>query len=52
MSLETGRRDYFLPAQALYRKHGFVECAAFGDYRPDRNSLFMTVVLAGAAGQA
>jgi putative acetyltransferase len=49
LSLETGSSDYFHPAQALYRKHGFVECAPFGDYQPDRNSIFMTLDLRGAA---
>ena len=32
LSLETGSWDYFQPARALYRKHGFVECAPFGRY--------------------
>jgi len=45
LSLETGSWDYFRPAQALYRSRGFAECAPFGDYRPDRNSIFMTLVL-------
>jgi len=45
LSLETGSWDYFRPAQALYRAHGFVECAPYGDYRPDRNSIFMTLDL-------
>ena len=45
LSLETGSWDYFLPAQALYRSHGFVECPPFGEYRADPNSVFMTVVL-------
>jgi len=40
LSLETGSWDYFQPAQALYERHGFVECAPFDTYRPDRNSLF------------
>ncbi len=43
LSLETGSWDYFRPAQALYRKYGFVECAPFGDYQPDLNSIFMTL---------
>ena len=47
LSLETGSWDYFLPAHALYRKHGFVECQPFGDYAPDPNSLFMTLDLDG-----
>ncbi|HEX3430380.1 MAG TPA: GNAT family N-acetyltransferase [Rhizomicrobium sp.] len=45
LSLETGSWDYFRAAQALYKNHGFVECAPFGDYRPDRNSIFMTLEL-------
>ena len=46
LSLETGSWDYFLPAHALYRKHGFIECQPFGDYAPDPNSIFMTLDLA------
>ncbi|NOT43324.1 MAG: GNAT family N-acetyltransferase [Acidobacteria bacterium] len=42
LSLETGSWDFFIPARALYRKHGFVECPPFGDYVPDPNSVFMT----------
>ena len=45
LSLETGAWDYFRPAQALYASRGFVECLPFGDYRPDPNSVFMTVSL-------
>jgi putative acetyltransferase len=45
LSLETGSWDYFLPARALYRRHGFVECPPFGDYVPDPNSVFMTLDL-------
>jgi putative acetyltransferase len=45
LSLETGSWDYFLPARALYLKHGFVECAPFADYRPDPNSVFMSLDL-------
>ncbi|HLY04960.1 MAG TPA: GNAT family N-acetyltransferase [Rhizomicrobium sp.] len=48
LSLETGSWDYFRPAQALYRDRGFVECAPYGDYRPDRNSIFMTLELQGS----
>jgi putative acetyltransferase len=43
LSLETGSWDYFKPAQALYRSHGFVECAPFADYVLDPNSVFMTL---------
>ncbi len=42
LSLETGSWAYFDPARALYAKHGFVECAPFGDYVLDPNSVFMT----------
>ena len=42
LSLETGSMPYFSPAHALYRKFGFKECAPFGGYREDPNSLFMT----------
>jgi len=49
LSLETGSRDYFRPAHALYRKYGFVECAPLGDYQPDRNSIFMTLDIGPSA---
>jgi putative acetyltransferase len=45
LSLETGSWEYFRPALALYRRHGFVECAPFADYLPDPNSVFMTLDL-------
>ena len=47
LSLETGSWDYFRPAQALYRSHGFVECPPFADYVLDPNSVFMTLDLSG-----
>ena len=47
LSLETGSWAYFLPARALYARHGFVECGPFGDYREDPNSVFMTLELRG-----
>jgi putative acetyltransferase len=43
VSLETGSWPYFEPARAFYRKHGFMECAAFGDHVADTNSTFMTL---------
>jgi putative acetyltransferase len=46
VSLETGAWPYFAPARALYARHGFTECPPFGDYRPDPNSVFMTLPLA------
>ena len=45
LSLETGSWDYFRPAVALYRRHGFVECQPFADYVADPNSIFMTLDL-------
>jgi len=45
VSLETGSWDYFAPARALYRRHGFIDCSPFADYRPDPNSVFMTLEL-------
>lgn len=45
LSLETGSREYFRPAHALYRSHGFVDCPPFADYMPDPNSLFLTLDL-------
>ncbi|RDW11942.1 GNAT family N-acetyltransferase [Paracoccus thiocyanatus] len=47
LSLETGVQPTFIAARALYARAGFVECAAFGDYRPDPNSVFMTIDLPG-----
>jgi len=45
LSLETGTREAFNPARALYGAHGFVECGPFGDYQPDPLSVFMTMEL-------
>lgn len=45
VSLETGRTEAFLPAISLYRKHGFAECEAFGDYVSDDFSQCMTLAL-------
>jgi putative acetyltransferase len=45
LSLETGSWDYFQPAVALYRKHGFVECQPFADYVQDPNSVFLALDL-------
>jgi putative acetyltransferase len=45
LSLETGSFGYFEAARTLYRKHGFVDCPPFGDYKPDPNSSFLTLDL-------
>jgi putative acetyltransferase len=39
LRLETGIHN--TEALALYRRSGFMECAAFGDYAPDPLSVFM-----------
>jgi len=46
LSLETGTPEAFRPARRLYARHGFVECAPFGDYVVDPYSVFMTLALA------
>ncbi len=45
LSLETGVFSFFAPAHELYKRHGFQPCEAFGSYRPDPRSLFMTLEL-------
>jgi putative acetyltransferase len=45
LSLETGTKDYFRAARALYARHGFRECAPFHRYVPDPNSVFMMLDL-------
>lgn len=46
LSLETGVQPGFLAARTLYTREGFSECPPFGSYRPDPNSVFMTMALA------
>jgi putative acetyltransferase len=48
LGLETGRPAAYAPAQALYRKHGFVECEDFGDYIGDDFSVCMSRTLPAA----
>lgn len=45
LGLETGRPDAYIPAQTLYRKHGFTDCADFGDYIGDEFSICMSRTL-------
>ena len=45
LSLETGSWDYFVPARALYARHGFVVCGPFADYVLDPNSVYMSLDL-------
>lgn len=49
LSLETGSMAFFEPARRLYASFGFVACPPFGDYKPDPNSVFMTMQLAERA---
>ncbi|WP_347310711.1 GNAT family N-acetyltransferase [Defluviimonas sp. SAOS-178_SWC] len=46
ISLETGVQPGFTAARGLYARAGFVECGPFEGYRPDPNSVFMTLDLA------
>jgi putative acetyltransferase len=41
LSLETGRGPAFEPALALYRRHGFCNGEAFGDYAPSAFNQFL-----------
>jgi len=45
LSLESGASHTFYPAHTLYKKMGFELCDAFGSYKEDPNSIFMTMVL-------
>ena len=45
LGLETGRPAAYLPAQSLYRKHGFTDCEDFGDYVGDEFSMCMSRAL-------
>jgi putative acetyltransferase len=49
LSLETGSMDAFKPAQKLYESFGFMYCDPFGPYRPDPNSVFMTLEMGSNA---
>ncbi len=43
LSLETGSMPFFAPARRLYQRCGFEVCGPFDSYRPDPNSVFMTM---------
>jgi len=45
LGLETGRPAAYIPAQNLYRKHGFAPCEDFGDYVGDDFSMCMSRAL-------
>jgi putative acetyltransferase len=42
VSLETGTKKAFLPAQKLYENVGFKVCPPFDNYKEDPYSMFMT----------
>jgi len=48
LSLQTGSWDFFKPAVALYKRHGFVECPPFAGYVEDPNSIFLSLDLDAA----
>jgi putative acetyltransferase len=48
--LETGALEFFAPARRLYSKYGFTQCEPFASYRPDPNSVFMTLGLPAISG--
>lgn len=43
--LETGVTDAYLPARALYEKHGFAPCAPFADYKASEHNWYMKLSL-------
>lgn len=45
LSLETGSMPFFEPARRLYASFGFRACEPFADYRPDPNSVFLSLDL-------
>ena len=45
LSLETGNAAMFGPANAMYEKAGFIDCAAFGGYPESAHNRFMTMLL-------
>ena len=51
LSLETGSWEYFSPARAFYRSHGFTECPPFADYVLDPNSVFMSLDLSKSCSE-
>lgn len=48
--LETGAQEFFTPARRLHNKYGFTQCEPFADYRPDHNSVCMTLALPAISG--
>lgn len=42
ISLETGTKEVFVPAQQLYQRFGFEVCEPFSTYKKDPYSMFLT----------
>lgn len=51
VSLETGTKAAFLPAQQLYKNFAFKECKPFADYQEDPYSMFLTKDLSSVVTQ-
>ncbi len=51
LSLETGSQPGFAPARTLYTRFGFDVCDPFAKYRPDPNSVFMTLDLSASGAE-
>jgi putative acetyltransferase len=45
LSLETGTAPMFGPANAMYERYGFADCASFGGYPASEYNRFMTMRL-------
>ncbi len=45
LSVETGTAPMFLPANTMYEKCGFVDCAPFAGYPDSPHNRFMTISL-------
>jgi len=43
--LETGVTEAYLPARALYERHGFSPCAPFADYEQSEHNWYMKLSL-------
>lgn len=47
--LETGTNASFMPAHALYRRFGFVDCGPYADYVESPHNRYMTLALESGA---
>lgn len=49
LNLETGTNASFIPAHALYRRFGFVDCGPYADYVESPHNRYMTLALESGA---